>query len=150
METLEALGNCVTDQLHKGHKLQDLRYLIETYNGTDWESFIKFSNEKYLKNNVFSNDQIDIFVICWNNNQKSGIHDHPENGCLLRLMQGSLQEDVYVKNNNDYEHIRTNYLHSNGISYKEGKSCIHNIINGDQKTVSLHIYSPSNYKTVYY
>lgn len=150
METLNILGDTITSKLREGDKLFNLKYLVEQYNGTDWMNWLSFCDEKYTRNKVYTNDDIDILVICWNNNQQSGIHDHPENGCLLRMLQGSIKEDVYVNEENKYTYTKTNYLEYGKVSYKEGKRCIHNIVNGNQKSVSLHIYSPSNYKTVYY
>lgn len=150
MQTLHELTDVITLKLKENIKLKDLEYLLENYIGVDWQSFVQFNDNKYYKNNIFTNEFIDIFIISWNNNQQSGIHDHPENGCLLKILKGSLQEDVYIKNDNEYKFIKTNYLNESDISYKENKLCIHNILNGNNKTISLHIYSPSNYKTIYY
>lgn len=150
METLNFLGDAITSKLHNGKNLFDLKYLLEQYNGNDWKNYLSFSEEKYTRNKVYTNGDIDILVICWNNNQQSGIHDHPENGCLLRMLQGSIKEEVYIKQDDKYTYSKTNYLEHNKVSYKEGNCCIHNIMNGNQLSVSLHIYSPSNYKTIYY
>ena len=42
-----------------------------------------------------SNELFEIIIISWNYNQKSPIHNHPENGCLMKILKGSLTEEKY-------------------------------------------------------
>ena len=150
MHSLKELFDNITTKLHSGEHLMHLDNILEEYKAQDWHDHIKFSDIRYVKNLVFSNEYIDVFIICWNINQSSGIHDHPENGCLMKVLDGKLREDVYTKNNNQYEFMCSSTLEKDGIAYKEGNQCIHNIINAVDKTISLHIYSPSGFKTTYY
>ena len=158
IENIKDLGSIVTSQLQSGSKLCQLRNLLEKYDGTDWLNYVEFNDTKYTRNIAFRNDFIDIMVICWNVRQSSGIHDHPDNGCLLKLLDGRLTEDIYMINdiNNSssksFKLVKTKQLDKNQISYIQGKSGLHCISNNDDivKTISLHIYSPSNYKTTYY
>jgi cysteine dioxygenase len=149
MDSLKTLGDTITNKLKEGEHLRNLTHILESYDATDWQQYIKFDTTRYFKTKVYSNIFIDIFVICWNFTQNSKIHDHPENGCLMRILQGELQEDLYIQNNATYQFIKTNILKKDDITYKEGNCCLHNIISPD-KAISLHIYSPPNYKTNYY
>ena len=47
-------------------------------------------------------------------------------------------------NNNNL--IKVNKCCKNDISFQKGKNGLHNIINSNNETVSIHIYSPPNYK----
>jgi len=147
--SIEELGIKITNKLENGCKLYELQYLLESYVGIDWSNHVEFSDDKYKKIIEFRNDLIDIIIICWNTNQSSGIHDHPSNGCLLRIMDGRLTENVYVNNdclNEKFKLSKTKKLNENQISFIQGKNGLHNISNiGDIKTVSLHVYSPPNY-----
>ena len=51
---------------------------VEKYDNDDWKKYINFSNQKYIRNLIFRNDKFEMYVICWNNNQSSPIHDHSD------------------------------------------------------------------------
>jgi predicted metal-dependent enzyme (double-stranded beta helix superfamily) len=151
MDSIKTLGDEITKQLSQGTKLSELFDLMRNYNGNDWNDHVKFCKEKYAKHPVLENEHIAIFVICWEVGQFSCIHDHPENGCLMRTLSGKLIENVYANNNGQFEVCKTNALDKDGVSYIQGKNGLHNIRNGcDGKTVSLHVYSPPGHKTVFY
>lgn len=150
MASLKELGDTITNELKNGEHLRDLIHILEAYTGIDWQQYVKFDNEKYVRNNVYSNEYIDILIICWGNNQSSRVHDHPEKGCLMKILDGTLQEDLYVKRETSYLFIKSNTLEKDSIAYKESTNCVHDIIAINNRAVSLHIYSPSGYKPNYY
>lgn len=127
--------------------------IIEKYNGSDWKQYVKFTNNSYnkIKLSDFSNELFEIVIICWNNNQSSKIHDHPNNGCVLKVLQGELKEEIYNKqiidNNVMYNYEKTNICL---LGYMEKNNKIHKIINNDVKSVSIHVYSPPDYKPKVY
>ena len=142
MKTLQELFDNISNLLNEGKELKELIPLVCEYCGDDWKEYINFSVDRYTKNLVYRNDKVDILVICWNKNQVSGIHDHPDNGCILKVMDGELIEQVYDNDNL----IKVNKCCKNDISFQKGKKGLHNIINGNNETVSIHVYSPPNYK----
>jgi cysteine dioxygenase len=96
------------------------------------------------------NDILEMVVICWEVNQGCPIHDHPEKGCLLKILQGEVRENTY-KLEVFPELLSSRMLPVNGVAYQEGGMIGHEIINNtDQRAVSLHLYSPPNYKPNYY
>lgn len=122
-----------------------VKHLIEIYNGNDWKKFIKFSNDTYNKIQLYNGDNFDIWLICWNVKQKSNIHDHPENGCVQKVLQGSLIETKYIKINNNYYKF-TNKLSNGDVKYICGKNGLHMLENiNNIGAITLHIYSPPNY-----
>ena len=125
---------------------------LSLYNGSDWKKYILFNEEKYQRSLVFRNHNIEIFVISWNKNQGCNIHDHPEGGCLVRVMSGELEEVCYMKNNDLMVPYQRNILKKDMIGYQEGKNGLHTIKNINQKegAVSLHIYSPPHYQPKFY
>lgn len=147
MNSLEKLFLTISEKVKNNNKLEELDDLLKSYNGKDWEDYVKFSDIKYTRNNVFSDENIEMIVICWNNKQQSGIHDHPNNGCLMKILQGEITEECY---NNKLELIKINNNKVNDIGYQEGNNGIHNIINSNNKSISLHIYSPPNYKSNFF
>lgn len=149
IKDISTLGNIIADHLRNGASLHDLTDLIgESCNG--WEEYVCFSTEKYNRQLVSRNEYVDVVVISWDSNQYSGLHDHPTNGCIMRVMQGQLQEDVYIREDDKFTLSKTKKILSAQTSFIQGKSGIHNIKNGSEKSVSVHIYSPPNYKLTYY
>jgi cysteine dioxygenase len=107
------------------------------------KSFIKFSDEKYnrIRLDNYCTDKFEFIIICWNKGQESQIHDHPENGCILKILSGKILEEVYDDNLNL---IKNNYLTKDDISYREKDKITHKIIPLEE-SISLHIYSAPNY-----
>tara|TARA_B100000902_G_scaffold399814_1_gene472720 strand:- start:3872 stop:4321 length:450 start_codon:yes stop_codon:yes gene_type:complete len=149
MKTLDELFSYISNNLDN-NKLYDLKNYVKQYSGDDWKKYVSFTDDTYKKNLVKKNDELEMIVICWNNNQVSGIHDHPSNGCILKVLQGELEEHNYCNINNKLELLNVNLCKENSISYQEGKNGLHSIKNNDNKTISLHIYSPPNYKLSFY
>lgn len=149
INTLFELFDKIDEEITKGNKLKDLENIVKEYCGNDWKEYCKFCNKKYKRNRVKINENIEMLILCWSKGQCSGIHDHPNNGCILKILKGNIKEEVY--DSETMKCIKVNESYENDISYQEGKNGLHNIINnGDSCVVSLHIYSPPNYMPKFY
>lgn len=105
------------------------------------KEFVFFDKEKYKKNVVYRNSNYEIILITWLAGQKTKLHDHPKNGCIMKVLEGELKENLYTR-----EKIIDNIYKKDDISYIDntiGKHIISN--NTKNNTISLHIYSPPNY-----
>jgi predicted metal-dependent enzyme (double-stranded beta helix superfamily) len=136
-------------ELNKSIQNQDLESLylknvIKEYKGTDWQSYNHFSLEpkeksEYSRNLVYSGARYDIYIMCWQEGQESKIHDHPNDGCIMMLLQGAVVETVFNEN--------TQMLYSvervpNDITFMKGAKRLHKI-SALENSTSLHIY-PKN------
>lgn len=93
----------------------------------------------YYKDIIYIDDNIEIVVIYWPPGSKTEIHNHPKNGCIMRVIQGCLKEDVYVLNNL----VETNYIYD--LAARESYE-LHRITNTlDEQSISVHVYSPPNH-----
>jgi cysteine dioxygenase len=123
--------------------------IFEQYEALDWKEFISETNT-YQKNLVFSNTEFELYIITWNKQQGTKIHNHADFGCLMKVLQGKVQETVYntvdlsVKGKNQYK--------TNDISYISNKKGFHSIFNNNENNISvtLHLYSPINHKIRFY
>lgn len=148
INTLEELRDKLLSKFSSNTTLADLAILLEKYNGTDWKKYINFSEDTYYKKLLYQTSAFDIYLICWKKNQQSKIHDHPSNGCLMKVLEGSLLENIYQ---NDYKLVykESKILKENDIGYRVNNLILHDIRALDD-AVSIHIYSPNGYKTKYY
>ncbi len=107
-------------------------------------NFIEWKDATYNKKRIdkLSSDEFDMFTISWMPNQSSPIHDHPQHGCLMYLISGTLEEKLY---NKKLELVKTTIIRGPYIGYIDNTIGFHSIKCID-KAVSLHIYSPGKYR----
>ena len=69
-----------------------------------YSQFINFDfspteqKQNYKRMLQYRDLNLEVYVICWEVGQKTLIHDHPKNGCLLRVLEGEICEEVFVQN----------------------------------------------------
>lgn len=173
INTLHHLVKSIRDYTSKidiiDFKLDQITSLLERYCGEDWYNYIYHNNPNYTKVKIpltNANDIFEIYLICWNKGAISPIHDHSENGCIVKILKGKLNEfryNRYEENNtntnlfsffkkkkknikNDKKNCICYKLECNTVSYIHNDIAIHQIANSiDDTAYSLHIYSPCNY-----
>jgi len=130
--------------------------LLNNYKGSDWIKIIKENNicnpdpklNGYFKKLLFKNSNFEMYLIIWFPNALTPIHNHPNNGCFVKMLDGYLIEDIYE--NIGYQKakfINSNLINKNDINYKESNFILHQIKNiSSHNAVSLHIYLPPNFK----
>jgi len=56
----------------------------------------RFDPDSYCRNRVFSNQCVDILVLCWRPGQRTPIHDHAGSTCGVYVMRGEASEMGFV------------------------------------------------------
>ena len=119
-----------------------------------WKEYAKddLKGNAYVRKRVYQNDLFEIFVITWPPGSQSPIHDHATGGCVMRIVQGELEEKRY--DSKTLEHVSTERGHyeENHTSYIQNEMHVHSIHNpsSTEVAVSVHIYSPPNHKMKIY
>lgn len=111
----------------------NLEYLVKKYGSIKHNSYNKII--------LYRNTEFEIILISWDKNVCTNIHNHPENGCLMNILEGNLIEEIYKKDNL----LTKNFYGKGNISYIHDSLGYHKIYNKDQYSFSLHIYSPPNF-----
>jgi hypothetical protein len=111
------------------------------------KSFAVFSDERYLKHLLKKTEEWELFLICWRKGQHTTIHDHPEGGCKMRVLEGALVESEYSYPTIAFLGFRTIDVGETG--FKRGKDVLH-CIEALEDTISLHLYYPPGYATTSY
>ena len=151
MNSIFQLVKTIKPLINSGTKLSELRYILNNYNADDiYDYYIKSNPGIYNKiklNYTDENDLFEIILISWGVGATSSIHNHPPNGCLMKILSGDLQENNYNIINNSLQLTKINNYSKNDINYIDDKLGYHSIANNTNKIVhSLHIYSPPNFK----
>ena len=108
-----------------------------------WEQYKKILPNTYNKTVIFKDNKFEIILISWDKNSETKIHSHPSNGCIMRILKGEILEEKY--DTKTKEKIGVNKYFEGNTSYIHDDLYYHKIINGSEKSYSLHIYSPPNF-----
>jgi cysteine dioxygenase len=150
MKTIEQLAQSISDWIEINgednfHLLKLINFLKE-YNGEDWTPCSKISNSKYCRHK--QNIEVkhygkiyDIFILTWKPGCGTPVHNHPNTGCIYKVLKGKLNEELYDSSKNKKEPFKISELNQGKTSYIDDTVGFHRIINPTNSTsISLHIY----------
>jgi cysteine dioxygenase len=149
---MDLLINNIKNVLKQNQSLESCDGFLKEYNSEDWKEFIKHNsnfNKDYNKILIFKNNNFEIYLIIWEKNGIAKMHNHASNGCLMKILEGSIKETQYhseTKQELDYKTYtqdNTSFIHDSLFYHS-----IENINN--DKSMTLHIYSPPEHKTQYF
>ncbi|GAX13626.1 cysteine dioxygenase [Fistulifera solaris] len=116
---------------------------------SDWIKYCHWDSSRPYTRNLVATDHetYTLLLLCWNPGQASPIHDHPCDGCWMRVLQGCVHEERFVKSVVDHRtmHCTRNELYSAGeLLYMEDSMGYHRVGNpsADELAVTLHLYCP--------
>ena len=107
----------------------------------NWRDYVNLNKKKYSKICILKNDDYELYLISWLPKQHTKIHLHPNNGCIMKLVYGKLNEIIY----NNYNFVENSY-NTNDNSFMCNDYGMHIISNiSNNVSISLHLYSPPNF-----
>jgi cysteine dioxygenase len=105
-------------------------------------------SKNYTRNLVATdNETYTLLLLCWNPGKQSPIHDHPCDGCWVRVCEGEVKETRYELNKDDNSLDVTStetYKDNKAVSYINDYMGYHKVENPSNNTpaVTLHLYCP--------
>jgi cysteine dioxygenase len=105
----------------------------------DFDKYVQFKADNYYSTTLYRTNKFEIRLLCWKPLQETPKHPHPQNGCLMKILQGKLIEKKFINNSS----IKTVYK-KDEVGYIRASES-HILKNCDTDSVSLHIYSPSGF-----
>ncbi|KAJ1725231.1 hypothetical protein LPJ53_000560 [Coemansia erecta] len=156
MNDLISSLNAVMGDEGLGDNLQTVRkvkQLMQSYtsHSQDWSHHAVYhEGTRYTRNLVDDgNGKYNLLILVWGENQSSPIHDHAGSHCMMKLLAGELDEDLFAWPKHETEESglklkRTAPLKTNSVAYMHDNIGLHRIGNPStkHKAVSLHLYSP--------
>lgn len=151
MITLENIYTYIYHLLHEKKSFQYCKHILKLYNASDYVRYLtegKYNSWNYKRILINRCNLFDMYIIVWKPGAQSPIHDHPENGCFMKVLHGELDE--YLFDNNCI--IHSMYTREEKyIGFMKKDHTLHSIENNTNSiAISLHIYSPPNAKTKIY
>ncbi|KAJ5694732.1 hypothetical protein N7536_005144 [Penicillium majusculum] len=137
----------------------EIQLLMERYlsNSDEWASYaLGDASRTYTRNLIDEgNGKSNLLILVWSPGRGSTIHDHANAHCVMKVLKGKLQEDLYSWP--DQEQIENGQISppqltkqttygENQVTYMSDKLGLHRISNPDQDNfaISLHLYTPPN------
>jgi len=114
----------------------------------EWEKYAHFDPDRHYTRNLIAsdNDTYTLSLLCWNPNQESPIHDHPCDGCWMRVLQGEVFESRYKQaagSDDCLECVQEAIFEEGGIAFIKDSLGFHKVGNpGIKPAVTIHLYSP--------
>ena len=134
--------------INQYHKLFRYAKILEQYQGLEWQAFRTYPKLNYHRSLIHLDENFEIRMLEWAPKAKSRIHNHAPHGCLLKVLEGELEENIY---NPQCDWIESRNLLGHEVSYLDDTIGYHSIRNNlDIPAVSLHIYSPPGHISEYY
>lgn len=136
------LFDSIQIRLEENPDVSNCSDLIENYDFSEYLNLIniKGNNKNYYKNTIFKNEIFELVIIKWDKDSETTIHNHPNNGCLLKPIYGKLNEIQFL-NSNDKKNTE---LKINQVYYMHDNIGKHKIIS-KETSYSIHLYSPPNF-----
>ena len=108
------------------------------------KKYIHWNNSKQYTRNRIKTDgkNYDLLVLCWNPGQESKIHDHPGDGCYVKVISGRVQESIY--NKKTLELKDSTIVNVGSVSFIDDSMGLHKLGNPDSVNgaITLHLYTP--------
>ncbi|KAG1324773.1 hypothetical protein G6F62_008908 [Rhizopus arrhizus] len=141
-------------------------------NADDWDHYTLFDHSRAYTRNLIDdgNGKFNLMILAWSKGQKSPIHDHSGSHCVMKILDGELQETLFDwptsstpddetpfditandDNNTDVNISqsplnvsRDTIYQPNQVTYVHDKIGLHRISNPNKEkgAVSLHLYTP--------
>ena len=110
---------------------------------SEFDDFCVWSDDSYTRNCVFEDERFELILLCWEEGQKTPIHDHGGEECWVKIVEGAIEEELYTLDEmSELQLIKTDIAKKNDISYMidfMGFHSLKNVSNG--RSMSLHLYA---------
>ena len=147
------LFNRIESNIINGNTLEDCFSIINDYNGSDYIDYIHKDTNKYYRNIVMKNRNIELVVITWSKGQSTCFHSHPGE-CIFKVLENEITEEL-LKNTPDSSNTAntpdttnltnttntTNVYNTGDIGYIDNSIGTHRMLSSND-SVTLHIYYP--------
>ncbi len=103
-----------------------------------WRHLVRHAEDARVYEQIWDDDDVNAWVICWSEDQDTGFHDHDESAAGIAVVSGRVREDRLTVGGLP----RSREL-GPGTTFTVAPVAIHRVLHaGDQPAVTIHAYSP--------
>lgn len=133
--------------------VEDLMKAMKEYDSCtehEWEKYaLNDPTRNYTRNGVDDiNHKANLLVLVWNPLKGSLVHDHANAHCIVKILKGTLREELYgapeLSRPSELKLKKVSNYHTNEVSYMSDKLGLHRMTNpsATEVAISLHLYTP--------
>jgi hypothetical protein len=103
-----------------------------------WQHLVRHSNDVRVYEQIWDDEDINAWVICWSEDQDTGFHDHDDSGAGIAVISGCVREERLTIGSTP----RAREL-GPGTVFNVPPVAIHRVLHaGSAPAVTIHAYSP--------
>ena len=115
------------------------RFVVELADSAEqWGHLVRHSDDLRVYEQIWDDEDVNAWVICWGTDQDTGFHDHDESGAAITVISGGVCE----------ERLRfgappRSRVFGAGETFTVPATAIHRVAHcGSAPAVTIHAYSP--------
>jgi Cysteine dioxygenase type I len=114
-----------------------------------WRHHVRHARDRRFYVQLHRDPNVDIWLICWDAEQETGLHDHDRSSGAVRVVEGTLLEDFFACRDGSIS-LETR-AHPAGSAFGFDATYIHDVRHdGGEPAISLHAYSPALWRMGHY
>ncbi len=117
---------------------------------SEWQSLVRHDLTERTCVRLHRDDHLDVWLLCWESDQETGLHDHDLSSGAVHVCEGDLVEDRIELRDGALQ--RVSVTRASGTTFDFDSSHIHCVrhFEGGPPAVSIHVYSPVLWRMGYY
>lgn len=115
-----------------------------------WQPLVRHDPGRRHFVQLHRDPHLDVWLICWMNEQETGLHDHDLSSGAVHVCAGNLLEDRLTYRDQGLH--RTSVERPASTTFHFDASHVHCVRHpeGERPAVSIHVYSPALWRMGYY
>jgi len=114
-----------------------------------WRPHVRHETDRRWYLQLHRDPNVDVWLICWDAAQETGLHDHDRSAGAVRIVEGTLLEDWLAAR--DGSIVLETRAHHAGARFSFDATYIHDVRHdGGSPATSIHAYSPALWRMGYY
>ena len=103
-----------------------------------WEHLVRHTDDVRVYEQIWDDEDVNAWVICWSEDQDTGFHDHDESGAAIAVVSGRVREDRLTLTG-----APISKEIGAGATFTVPPVAIHRVLHaGNGPAVTIHAYSP--------
>jgi mannose-6-phosphate isomerase-like protein (cupin superfamily) len=104
-----------------------------------WRDHIRHSDDLRVYEQIWDDEDVNAWVICWSEDQDTGFHDHDESAAAIAVISGHVREERLALVSNGRRACELGA----GDVFTVPPVAIHRVLHvGEAPAVTIHAYSP--------
>ena len=108
-----------------------------------WEHLVRHADDARVCEQIWDDEHVNAWVICWSEDQDTGFHDHDHSTAAIAVISGQVREERLRLGSSPQARVIRG-----GSTFTVPPVAIHRVLHaGELPAVTLHAYSPPLVRT---